>query len=317
MRTRKLVIVSRLDPPLQALLEEEFPQVRVVDCHHQRERVADEIRDAEIVYGRVTPGEFAQAQRLRFIQHSAMGVEAFYFPELTASEVQLANAKGIWTVPVAEHVMALMLALFRKLPETVAKQRAAQWGVDDGNPRLLREATVGCLGTGSIGRRVAELCRAFGARPIGCSRTGRPHPLFEVVYGADKLRGFMGSCDVVVNSLPVTPDTVKLVNAEVLGWMRPDAFFINVGRGGTVDEAALIEALQAGRLAGAGLDVFEEEPLPPASPLWGLPNVLVTPHFAGNRQGWQEAVFELLRENLRRYFAGEPLLNLVDKEAGY
>jgi phosphoglycerate dehydrogenase-like enzyme len=317
METVKLLLISRLDAPFQAVLQDEFPQLRIVDCHRERERVAEEIRDAEIVYGRVKPEEFARAERLKFIQHSAQGVESFFFPELVTSGVQLANAKGIWTVPVAEHVLALILGLFRKLPQAVEKQRLAQWGLDNGNPRVLRGATVGCLGTGSIGRRVAELCRAFGALPIGCSRTGRDHPLFEAVYGVDKLRGFLGSCDVVVNSLPVTPDTIKLVNAQALAWMRPDALFINVGRGGTVDEAALIETLQAGRLGGAGLDVFEEEPLPPDSPLWGLPNVLITPHIAGNREGWQEAVFELLRENLRRYFAGEPLLNLVDKEAGY
>jgi D-2-hydroxyacid dehydrogenase (NADP+) len=239
------------------------------------------------------------------------------FPELRQSPVRMANAGGLYSPAIAEHVVMLILALFRNLPAYIRWQDEARWNPEALHFRLLQGATVGHLGTGSISQHTARLCAALGCRNRGFSRSGRPVEPFDEVVGERGLPELLRASDVVVNALPYTPETHHLMDAARFKMMKCDAIFINVGRGATVDEAALVEALENGTIAGAGLDVFEREPLPPESRLWRMPNVIVTSHRSGMGIDEDNALFDILVENLSRLESGKPLLNEVDKERGY
>lgn len=315
---KKLVLVGTLEPARREELARTFPGLRIVDCSQVRDRVAAEIEDAELVFGRVKPEEFERARRLEFIQIETAGVEHMMYPALQQSNVVLANAGDTFSPAMAEHVLALVLAFYRRLPDYVRWQDRAQWNPEPLEFLLLRGKTVGFLGTGTIARHTVPLCRAFGCAVIGWNRRGENSDgLFDRVVAGDGLSEVLRESDVVVNTLPITPRTERLVDRTCFAQMKDTAFFVNVGRGRTVDEAALVEALETGVIAGAGLDVFEEEPLPPDSPLWRTKNAILTGHRSGLGGEWAEAVFRILMENLRRRRDGEPLLNEVDKEHGY
>lgn len=311
---RKVVLVGLMPPPYPERLREEFPGLEIVDCHQARDRVAEEIADAHIVYGRVKPEEFTRARILEFIQADTQGVERLMYPELRESAAEIANAGDIYSPAIAEHTLALALALCRRLPEFLQAQQECRWRRDLAQFRLLAGQTVGFAGTGSIGLHCAMLFKGFGCRLLGFSRSGRCQAPFDEAVGLSKL---LQRSDIVVLSLPHTPETNRLFDAEAFRRMKPEALFINVGRGKTVDEAALIAALQQGWIAGAGLDVFEQEPLPPESPLWRLPNVIITSHQSAGGVDYIEELYRLFAENLRRLRDGRPLLHRVDKERGY
>jgi phosphoglycerate dehydrogenase-like enzyme len=241
-----------------------------------------------------------------------------------ASDVVLTNAREVHGPVVAEHVIVLVFALAKKIPQAVRLQQQRIWGQDaiwnDGpRPREVAGATLGLIGLGSIGRTVARMASALGMRVIAV----REHPEKEkpegvaAVYAPAHINDLLSQSDYVVVAAPLTEATRGLINAARLAAMRPDAYLINVGRGPQVDEAALAEALRDRRIAGAALDVFEQEPLPPESPLWELKNLLITPHTAGLTEKLWQRHYGLFSENLRRYLAGEPLLFEVDKHKGY
>jgi len=253
---------------------------------------------------------------VKWIQSGSAGVEDLLFPALVESYVVLTNARGVFDDAMAEYVVGLLLAFAKGLPATLERQRRREWQGRDterlGGNRVL------VVGVGSIGRAIGRLCRALGMVVRGVGSAARPRDdVFGPIFGPDELADACSWADVVVNALPSTPATQQLFDEGVFAAMSPTARFVNVGRGGTVDQGALVEALEQGRLAGAALDVFEAEPLPPESPLWAMPNVIVSPHMAANFAGWREAVVELFVENLDRYLTGRPLRNVVDKERGY
>ncbi|GBC86571.1 Glyoxylate/hydroxypyruvate reductase B [bacterium HR12] len=258
---------------------------------------------------------WGSAGSLRWIQAASAGVDGLLFPELVDSDVVLTNARGVFDRPIAEHVMAVLLLFAKDLRGVLERQRRREWRPRD--TETLEGKRLLVVGVGSIGRAIARTAKAFGMTVRGVGRTTRPDALFGTVMGVDELHDALGWADVVVDVLPATPATHHLFDAEAFAAMNPGVRFVNVGRGSTVDEVALVEALRSGRIAAAALDVFETEPLPPESPLWELPNVVITPHVAGDVAGWREAVVEVFVENLERYLTGEPLKGVVDKRLGF
>jgi phosphoglycerate dehydrogenase-like enzyme len=256
-----------------------------------------------------------RAPRLRWIQSISAGVEELASPTLPAHGVVLTNAAGVYDPGLAESVLGFLLSFSTRLLED-ARLRPGEWPADE--ITLLRGTTALVVGAGSIGTEVGRLLRAAGLHVRGVARTPRrPDEIFEEIAGPDGMSSELARADHVVNVLPITDATRGLFDAAAFAAMRPHAVFVNIGRGATVDEAALIQALESGVIAGAALDVFAEEPLPAESPLWRMPNVLVSPHRAGDHERWAEDVVALFVDNLRRFVAGEPLRNVVDVGLGY
>ena len=256
-----------------------------------------------------------RAPRLRWIQSISAGVEDLAFPELRAHGVVLTNAAGVYDPGLAESVLGFLLAFSARILED-ARLSSGDWPSE--RITLLRGTTALIVGAGSIGTETGRLLRSVGLRVRGVARTARPpDDVFESIVGPDGLRAELARADHVVNVLPITPATRRVIGSSQFAAMKPTAVFVNIGRGATVDEPALIHALEGGVIAGAALDVFEEEPLPTESPLWSMPNVLVSPHRAGDHEGWKSDVVALFVDNLRRFVAGEPLRNVVDVELGY
>jgi phosphoglycerate dehydrogenase-like enzyme len=256
------------------------------------------------------------AGSLKWIQSASAGVDGILFPELVDSHVVLTNAGGVFDTGVAEYVLGLMLVFAKDLVGVLDRQTRREW--EPGDTETLEAKRLLIVGVGPIGRAVGRTAKACGMLVRGLGRTARPGDrIFASIFGADELEDALGWADYVVDALPATPATRHLFDAAAFGAMHPWARFINVGRGSTVEQDALIEALKSGGIAAAALDVFEDEPLPPASPLWDLPNVIVSPHVAGDTAGWRESVVELFIENLERYLTGDPLRNVVDKKLGF
>jgi len=278
-------------------------------------------QEAEVVLaGWLEPEHLAQARQLRWIQAVGAGVERLLALESVArSELVLTNASGIHAQPIAEHAFGFLLMFTRNLHLAAARQQERRWDSEPYRASLgtLRGKTLGVLGLGAIGERVAQIAAGFGLRVIGLKRHPEPVQGVAEVYGPDQLLGFLAQSDFLVNLLPLTAATRGWIGQGELAALPKGAFFVNLGRGGTVDTAALVAALGSGHLAGAGLDVTDPEPLPSEHPLWALPNVILTPHYSGARHDYFRDVGELFLENLRRYLAGEALLNVVDKQAGY
>jgi len=305
-------------------LEDEFEQLKVVQ-RNSYDGVEQYLRDAEILFTlSLRPQQFVAARKLRWIHAPTAAVHQFQFEELIKSDVVLTNSTEVHGPVVAEHVMALILALAKKIPQAALFQQKRIWGQEamwnDG--RHLHEvggATLGLIGLGSIGGRVARMASAMGMRVIGVREhveKGTPEGV-AAVFPPSALDEVLRQSDYIVVAAPLLEATNGLINAARLAVMRPEACLINVGRGQQVDEIALAEALRSRRIAAAALDVFEPEPLREDSPLWGVENLLITPHTAGLTDKLWHRHYELFSENLRRYLAGQPLRFVVDKQRGY
>jgi phosphoglycerate dehydrogenase-like enzyme len=287
------------------------------------------VRGAEVYVGFGVPADLFHAAtagpdaRLRWAHTASAGVGASLHPAMRASEVVLTNAAGIYAEPMADTVLAMMLHFARGLDFAVRAQAVRRWDkgpfdAADTPVRELSESTVGIVGLGGIGRAVARRAVALGMRVVATRRSGTEGPEgVEVFSGDDALDRILSRSDYLVLAVPQTEATTALVGARELALLPDGAVVINVARGAVLDEDALVDALREGRLRGAGLDVFTREPLPEASPLWGLPNVLVLPHVSGASHRFWRRQTDLIIQNLRRYAAGKPLLNTVDKQAGY
>lgn len=304
-------------------LRREFPRHAFTHAQSEAE-VPPLVREADAAFmSELRPAHLEAAPRLRWVHSPAAGVGGMLFPAMIASPVVISNSRGLSAEPIAEHVLALVLALFRKLPLALRRQAAREWAQDEamGPPplRVVRGSRVLIVGPGQIGAACASRFAALGAEVTAVRRRlDQPVPEgVRHVVPVEQLADVLPPADVVVISAAQTGLTRGLIGARELAVMRPDAVLINVGRGPLVDEQALATALQEGRIGGAGLDVFEHEPLAAASPLWSLPNVIITPHMAGFRPDHWDAATRLFAENLRRFDSGQPLLNQVDKTAGY
>lgn len=272
---------------------------------------------------RITAAHFAAAPRLRWIHSPAAGVGSMLFPEIVRAPVVVTNSRGNSSTTIAEHTIAVALALLRQLPLAWERQAGKVWAQDEfdagASVRTLRGARMLIVGLGSIGGETARLASAFGAHVVGIRRRadGPRPPGVDAVVPPARLPAELPHADVVVLSAPQTAETVHLIGEAELARMKDDAVLVNVSRGKLIDELALVRALETGRLRGAALDVFEHEPLDPASPLWSRRDVLVTPHVSGFHADYWPQATQLFADNLRRFAAGQPLLNLVDKQAGY
>lgn len=306
-----------------AALAREFPGVRF-DRPETREAAEALLPEADVVLGYlVRPHNFARATRLRWIHSTAAGVGSLLFPELVASEVVLTNARGVHARSMAEHVLGVMLAFTRRLHVSRDHQREGRWTQAElwrGEPGFdqLAGATLGLVGFGAIGSAVAAAARAFDMHVIAVRRhpAADPAPAHEQ-WGPERLDELCERADWLVLAAPHTPATDRLLDAARLARLRPGARLVNIARGALVDEPALVAALRAGRLAGAALDVTAEEPLPADSPLWTLPEVILTPHTSGAGPRFWERVTAQFADHLRAFLAGAPLPNVVDKRSGY
>ncbi len=303
--------------------QEHIAQVRAVDPRIRVAAVTDRLKalelapQAEVMVGWNIPREAVQrAPRLKWIHSTAAGVDQLLHPEVLAGEILVTSSSGIHQ-PLVEHVFAMVLALTRRLHVAIRNQVARRWERRQAVGDEIRGKTMGVLGLGHIGAEIAEKAAVFGMRVIGTKRTVAPVPHVDQVFPPEGLADVLRASDVVVVALPLTTQTRGLLGEPELRLMRRTAVLINIGRGAIVQEAALIRALQEGGIAGAGLDVFEREPLPADSPLWGMEQVIITPHVSGTSQHYWDAATPLLCENVRRYLTGAPLLNLVNKALGY
>jgi phosphoglycerate dehydrogenase-like enzyme len=259
---------------------------------------------------------WSAADALRWVHVAGAGVDRVLFPELVDSPVVVTNSRGVFDRPMAEYVLALILAFAKDLPTSWRHQQAEHWQHRETEDIVGKRVVV--VGTGSIGRAIARLLRAVGMDVRGVGRTPRvDDPDFGTVTAASDLTGAVRDAAYVVAVAPLTDETRGIVDADVLHAMPSTARLINVGRGALVDEDALVDALESGSIAGAGLDVFATEPLPPGHPLWKHPSVLVSPHLSGDSAGWSDRIIALFESNLRAWIAGEPLRNVVDKHLGF
>jgi phosphoglycerate dehydrogenase-like enzyme len=312
-------------PATLSALVARFPDVSFVAAD-SREALAREAPTTDVFYGFEFPPDLVRiAPRLRWIQSISAGIERNLSAPIVERGILVTNGSGIAAGPIAEHTIALMLALCRNLHVAVRVQQAARWdrqAVMGGAGTPLRElagSRVAVLGLGPIGMTVAHHAAALGALVRGMRRhpPQKPESPFEMVVGPRELDGLVAWADFVVLAVPHTSETDHMIGAAQLRDMRAEAFLVNVARGSVVDEPALVDALRRGAIAGAALDVFAEEPLPESSPLWSLPNVILTPHVAGATPHYFHRALELFADNLERYRRGERLRNLVDPALGY
>jgi phosphoglycerate dehydrogenase-like enzyme len=311
-------------------------KITQINCRRPEDAPNEVWNRCEVLYtDRVLPG-IEQAPRLNWIQFHWAGVDhAIDSPLLRKPGLKATTLSGAAALQLAEYSVAMLLALGHRLPALRENQEKMEWPRDRWErfvPRELRGSTVVLIGYGSISREIARLLQPFNVSILATKRTvmhpedngytpagtGDPEGiLFTRLYPSQALRSMLKECDFVVLTLPLTDETRNSIQAEDLAAMKPGAFLAVVGRGGVINQTALIEALQSKRIAAAALDVFDEEPLPPNHPLWKLPNVIVTPHIAGFSACYNDRASALFSENLKRYLNNDTLLNIIDLEEGY
>ena len=296
-------------------------------------------RATDVLYAGNPPKDLARAPKLAWVQLHMAGVNTFVdHPLYTQSGLPLTTTSGVHAATIAEYAITMLLALAHRVPRMVEWKAKGGWPPDQERwplfvPTEVRGATLGIIGYGSIGRELARIARsAFAMTILACKRdpsrraddgyalpgTGDPDGrLPDAWFPPDKLADMLARSDVVVMAAPLTRETTRMIDARALAAMKPSAYFINVGRGASVDEVALAQALVEKRLAGAAVDVFSEEPPPAGHPLYGVDNAILSPHVSGFLPSYDDKCTELFAENLRRFLAGTPLLNLVDRELGY
>jgi phosphoglycerate dehydrogenase-like enzyme len=310
-----VAVLRSLEERHAAEIEAADPRVRVARVTG-RATWLEEAPEAEVILGfRPLRDAARRARRLRWVHAVGAGVENLC-QDVAGTEIIVTN-NHVHGDGIAEHVFALVLAHLRRLREVFTCQEARRWAQDELVGEVLAGRTMGIAGLGTIGRHVARRAAAFGMRVWGTKRRPEPVEGVERVLPPDGLPAVLREAHVLVLTLPLTPATRGVLGPREVRLLPRGAFVVNVGRGGLVDETALIAALAEGHVAGAGLDVFADEPLPPESPLWGLPGVIVTPHVAGNFPGYMDRIVPVFCENLRRYLAGQPLVNVVDPAVGY
>lgn len=308
---------------VEVSLRDRFPQVDV-EVVRDPEIVSRRMEDCEILVSWTLPPEqFARCRKLRWIHSPAAGVRQLWVPGLAESDVIVTNAKTVHAIPVAEHAVALLLALARRLPDSFRYQAERRWGQAESwqpgsIPTEVNEKTLGLLGLGAIGKEIAVRARSLGMRVLAVKRDPSEGAEFaDRLWPPEQLSEMLSEADFLVLAAPDTPETRQRIGARELACLRSTAYVINIARGVLIDTNALADALESNAISGAALDVTHPEPLPPEHRLWTAPNLLITPHLAGATDRYWQRQADLFMENLRRYLAGETLLNLVDKKRGY
>jgi len=309
-----LIVNVNVDPNyLKRKLESKFPELSILAAETEGEVGAFIEKTEILIAGRISDGLLKRAKKLQWIQCQLTGVDYILTQPSLGKDVLLTSATGIHGPQVSELTFLLMLALSRRFPQVIKNQEKRVWERWPG--KLLWKKKVGILGVGVIGEEIARKCKAFGMTVFGIDAIQRDIDAVDRFFGPGDLLQVLNQLDYFINVVPNTPETQKMIGAKELSAMKPSAFFINVGRGETVDEEALIEVLKERKIAGAGLDVFLKEPLPKDSPLWELENVIVNPHVAGLSDIYADQVLPIFEENLRRFLKGERrnLINFIER----
>lgn len=296
---------------------------RQVVLTRQEGDIAPYLDDIEVAAGWVNPETVLKMDNVQWVQHWAAGVDSYTKrPAIVEKDFVLTNGSGVHAIPISEHIMAFLLAFARGLHCAVRTQLDHVWGKSADPCRTdvfeLPGKTMVLIGVGAIGERTAQVASALGIDVIGVRRDpSQGTPGVSEMVGPDQLLDVLPRADFVVLTVPLTEETRGMIGETELRAMKSSAIIVNIGRGGTIQEDALVAALREGRIGGAGLDVFETEPLPKESPLWDIPNVMITSHYAGHNPYYNDRALAIFVENLQRYLAGAPLRNVVDKKVGY
>jgi phosphoglycerate dehydrogenase-like enzyme len=308
-----LLILDQLANEYKKTLEPKFPEV-MIHASVKKEEIGDFIQRANILLAFRIPDEFIKkAVNLQWIQSMASGVDALVDLPSLKKEVLITSTRGIHRPQMAEMALLLMLSLSRNFPQIIRNQDKGIW--ERWPASLLYQKKVGILGIGAIGEEIARKCKTFGITVFGVDIVKRNVDVIDHFYGSEDLLKVVQEVDYFVIVAPLTPQTRKMVGEKVLSSMKPTAFLINIGRGEIVDEDALLQALESGKIAGAALDVFCQEPLPKDHPFWRTKNLIITPHLGGTSTTYAEQVLSIFEENLRRFLRGErkTLINLVER----
>lgn len=285
----------------------------------QRNKATEEmLAKAEIIFGLPKPADLIKAKNLRWLQLASAGADRYINKNLYANkDIILTNSSGVYGIPIAEHVFAMILSFNRNLQDYALLKKEKRWNMIP-ETREFYGSTVSVIGLGDIGREVAKRAKAWGAKVLAVKRNPSPKPDYvDELYLTEEINEVIKQSDYIVLTLPATDKTRGILTEERLRIMKPDAFLVNIGRGELVDQEALIKALRNNWIGGAGLDVMTPEPLPEDSPLWDLPNVIITQHSSGLSKKNNDRRMEIFTDNLKRYLNNEKLLNLVDFCEGY
>jgi len=306
----------------RGLRERYIQQIREISERIEVEMIPDggsilnAVRDAEVIFGDFSKEMFFASKKIKWIQVVSAGVDRYLFPEIVESDVILTSTTGMHRIPMSELVLAMMLTLAKQLHRFVRLQSEGKWKRI--NTEELAGKTVGIIGFGNVGNETAAKAKCFGMRVLAIDiETIRRPTYVDEILGPDDLDYALRKSDYLVMTVPLTEKTHHMIGERELRLMKPTAYVVNVARGAVIDNEALLRALKEGWIAGAGLDVFEQEPLPQNSGFWKLDNVVITPHIGGSSRQYQKRSVKIFCENLRRYLEGKPLMNMVDKKAGY
>jgi phosphoglycerate dehydrogenase-like enzyme len=320
MQKRKIVITHILEQNLIDQIIEIIPDWTII-IGKDREIWQEHIHDAEIIAGwkkGIEKDCLAPHSKLKWLQTWSAGVDSLPLETLESRNITVTSANGVHAYPISETIFALMLSLTRKIHTYVKNQQDRKWHHSDMKLEM-HEKTVGIIGVGTIGKEAAKIAKAFGMKVLGVRHSGKQQEFVDEMFTTNQLDAVLPNCDYVVVTLPLTKETNRLFSAKQFDLMKSSAFFINIGRGEIVVERDLISALQRGQIAGAGLDVFEQEPLTVESPLWEMENVIITPHTSGSTEHYNQRVIEnILIPNLINYISGnQPSVNLINYSKGY
>jgi phosphoglycerate dehydrogenase-like enzyme len=316
---------ANVPPGTLERVEELAPHLEMV-VTEDRTEIEEVLVEIEVAVRRFPRDLIVSAPKLRWLQQWGAGADwLLRHPEVRDRDFILTNASGVHAIPITEHLMAFMLSFARQLHHAVRAQQRQEWdrpervGFTPQEPIVeLCGSTLLLIGVGAIGQRTAQVASALGMRVLGIRRNPEQAvPGVEAMYGPEQLLSVLPEADFVALTVPLTPETKGMIGEPELRAMKPEAYLLNIGRGGTIQEDILVQALREGWIAGAGLDVFESEPLPSYSPLWQMRNVIITPHYAGLTPHYEQRALGIFFDNLARYVAGEPLTNVVDKDLVY
>lgn len=312
----KKVVATGMSPAEVKELQAAVPSVRLVPASGPQ--VVKEIADADAVLGPVTPEQFRVAKQLKWVHVYSAGVEGALFPELVKSDVVVTNAKNMYGPQIADHAFAFLLTLTRRLNTTIPSQSKEDWPRGREGMFELDGKTAVVIGVGGIGSNIAQRAHGFGMKVIGVDIRDVPvSNVLQQVVTPDHLEEVLPLADVVFIAAPLTKRTEGMMGPKQMALLKKGSYYIAVSRGKITDTGALVKALDEGRLAGAGLDVVDPEPLPKGHALWKFPNVVITPHTAGGSDRLDGRLQSLLKSNLERFSKGQPLLNTVNKAEGF
>jgi phosphoglycerate dehydrogenase-like enzyme len=317
----KTLLLAEWGKPFYPRLRTRYPREALIEAYSPSD-ILREVKDAEAVFGYLTGGQFDAARKLRWIQTLDAGMEGLFnrVPQIAESGVTVTNARGAGAAQIGEHALALILHFARGIHEFSRLQRERKWDQDYGLGivQMISGKTAGIIGFGKSGREIGWRCKAMGMNVIAVDK--RPvdgDPVVEHVWSLDRLTHLLSQSDYVVITVPYTAQNENMIGAKELALMKKSARLIVTSRGRIVEHSALVAALKEGRIAGAGLDTVIKEPLPSDNELWSLPNVIITPHIAGNSPELDERTFAIFEVNFGRYLSGQPLINVVDKKLRY